>query len=294
MLPEVPCRRRPREPRRSPGESAAITEAVADRASRPAVGALGRGRPAAGPIGTVPVPTTPTPAGTPRSGRRRRGRLTRRPMVLVPQKKREKAPAVTGSSRSGWRCSCSSSSPCSGDRRRRGLVQQGLVLRRARRGYVAIFQGRPGGLLWFKPSVVERTTLTPDGPARLERRLPATRAWRRAPTRRPATSCATSPSSARVIDPDAVTTTTTTLGSPPRPRPRRDGARGDDDDHAPRRPRPGHDDHGAATTTTPARRRPRRCQHLDHGCEVRTRRSTGASAGSASCSSPASPCCSCS
>jgi len=29
------------------------------------------------------------------------------------------------------------------------------------RGYVAIFQGRPGGLLWFKPSVVERTTLKP-------------------------------------------------------------------------------------------------------------------------------------
>jgi len=29
------------------------------------------------------------------------------------------------------------------------------------RGYVAIFQGRPGGLLWLEPSVVERTTLTP-------------------------------------------------------------------------------------------------------------------------------------
>jgi protein phosphatase len=29
------------------------------------------------------------------------------------------------------------------------------------KGYVAIFQGRPGGLLWFKPSVVERTTLAP-------------------------------------------------------------------------------------------------------------------------------------
>ena len=29
------------------------------------------------------------------------------------------------------------------------------------KGYVAIFQGRPGGMLWFKPSVVERTTLTP-------------------------------------------------------------------------------------------------------------------------------------
>jgi protein phosphatase len=28
-------------------------------------------------------------------------------------------------------------------------------------GYVTIFQGRPGGLLWFQPSVVERTTLTP-------------------------------------------------------------------------------------------------------------------------------------
>ncbi len=28
-------------------------------------------------------------------------------------------------------------------------------------GYVTIFQGRPGGLLWFKPSVVERTTITP-------------------------------------------------------------------------------------------------------------------------------------
>jgi protein phosphatase len=30
------------------------------------------------------------------------------------------------------------------------------------RGYVAIFQGRPGGLLWFQPSVVERTTLKPS------------------------------------------------------------------------------------------------------------------------------------
>ena len=29
------------------------------------------------------------------------------------------------------------------------------------KGYVAIFQGRPGGMLWFKPAVVERTTLTP-------------------------------------------------------------------------------------------------------------------------------------
>ncbi|MGO9582578.1 MAG: Stp1/IreP family PP2C-type Ser/Thr phosphatase [Acidimicrobiales bacterium] len=29
------------------------------------------------------------------------------------------------------------------------------------KGYVAIFQGRPGGMLWFKPSVVERTTITP-------------------------------------------------------------------------------------------------------------------------------------
>lgn len=28
-------------------------------------------------------------------------------------------------------------------------------------GHVTIFQGRPGGLLWFKPSVVERTSLTP-------------------------------------------------------------------------------------------------------------------------------------
>jgi serine/threonine protein phosphatase PrpC len=28
-------------------------------------------------------------------------------------------------------------------------------------GHVTIFQGRPGGLLWFKPSVVERTTITP-------------------------------------------------------------------------------------------------------------------------------------
>ena len=30
------------------------------------------------------------------------------------------------------------------------------------RGYVAIFQGRPGGMLWLKPSVVERTTLKPS------------------------------------------------------------------------------------------------------------------------------------
>jgi len=28
-------------------------------------------------------------------------------------------------------------------------------------GYVTIFQGRPGGLLWIEPSVVERTTITP-------------------------------------------------------------------------------------------------------------------------------------
>jgi len=28
-------------------------------------------------------------------------------------------------------------------------------------GYVAIFQGRPGGMLWLKPSVVERTSLKP-------------------------------------------------------------------------------------------------------------------------------------
>ena len=30
------------------------------------------------------------------------------------------------------------------------------------RGYVAIFQGRPGGMLWLQPSVVERTTLKPS------------------------------------------------------------------------------------------------------------------------------------
>jgi len=30
------------------------------------------------------------------------------------------------------------------------------------RGYVTIFQGRPGGLLWLEPSVVERTTITPS------------------------------------------------------------------------------------------------------------------------------------
>lgn len=29
-------------------------------------------------------------------------------------------------------------------------------------GYVTIFQGRPGGLLWLKPSVVERTTVKPS------------------------------------------------------------------------------------------------------------------------------------
>ena len=30
------------------------------------------------------------------------------------------------------------------------------------RGYVTIFQGRPGGLLWLEPSVVERTAITPS------------------------------------------------------------------------------------------------------------------------------------
>ena len=29
-------------------------------------------------------------------------------------------------------------------------------------GHVTIFQGRPGGVLWFRPSVVERTSLTPS------------------------------------------------------------------------------------------------------------------------------------
>ncbi len=29
-------------------------------------------------------------------------------------------------------------------------------------GYVTIFQGRPGGLLWLEPAVVERTTITPS------------------------------------------------------------------------------------------------------------------------------------
>jgi len=29
-------------------------------------------------------------------------------------------------------------------------------------GHVTIFQGRPGGLLWLKPSIVERTSLTPS------------------------------------------------------------------------------------------------------------------------------------
>lgn len=30
------------------------------------------------------------------------------------------------------------------------------------RGHVTIFQGRPGGLLWFEPTIVERTSITPS------------------------------------------------------------------------------------------------------------------------------------
>jgi len=136
------------------GESAAITEAVA--LSSPM-----RKAPVTPPRGQAQAPVTSTaPVTAQRPG-------YTRPVVLVPQKRRQRR------------------------QRQRSRGDRVFTLRVALfvlvfvavfggaagivvwfnnasffvgldRGYVAIFQGRPGGLLWFKPSVVERTTLKPS------------------------------------------------------------------------------------------------------------------------------------
>ncbi len=133
------------------GESAAVTEAVALTPATAGPSGPAAPRTAAAPVAVVATAAEPRPAYT-------------RPLVLVPQQRRQ--------------------------RRQRGrdriltfrvvlfvlvfvavLVGAGGVVvwfNNASffvgldRGYVAIFQGRPGGLLWFKPSVVERTTLKPS------------------------------------------------------------------------------------------------------------------------------------
>ena len=55
-----------------------------------------------------------------------------------------------------------------------GLYARGTYYVGLLRDHVAIFQGRPGGLLWFRPTVAERTSLTTA--AVLPYQIPALRA----------------------------------------------------------------------------------------------------------------------
>jgi protein phosphatase len=155
------------------GESAAVTEAVAltplgaEAPVRPLEGAAARpapavpgGRVASSTNGTESVRAAPTP---PQAATEVQRPAYTRPMVLVRQKKKSrKAPrdriftmrvalfvlvlvAVFGGA-------------C-------GVVlwfDKASFFVGLDRGYVAIFQGRPGGMLWLQPSVVERTTLKPS------------------------------------------------------------------------------------------------------------------------------------
>jgi protein phosphatase len=175
----------PGKPSRTPGaETAPITEAVAltpavsakataATTSAAAAAAAGGSRPAPQPSrqaaqpaagqGPLAVPMTTTPSGAPRvpsSGAAPRA-AHGRPMVLVPRVKGPKEHrdriftirvalfvvvfvAILGSTA--------------------GVVvwfDKASFYVGLDEGYVTIFQGRPGGLLWLKPSVVERTTITP-------------------------------------------------------------------------------------------------------------------------------------
>ena len=149
----------------SPAGTVEITEAIAlaPAESVPAVPTAAAGD-APGPVGgKAPVATSTAPLGTPAVGTG--GEALKaphsRPMVLVPKKKRAKVQrdrivtvrvvlfvilfaAVLGGTA--------------------GVVvwfDQASFFVGLDQGHVTIFQGRPGGLLWFKPSIVERTTLTP-------------------------------------------------------------------------------------------------------------------------------------
>lgn len=155
------------------GESDAITEAVAlTTAPAPGAAPVASGRPAAAdrpfshqvaasPERAAPVPRTTAPKAAAASPETEERPLRARPMVLVPQKKREKprgdrivtirvalfvlvfVAVLAGAA---------------------GFVvwfDKASFFVGLDKGYVAIFQGRPGGLLWFQPSVVERTTLRP-------------------------------------------------------------------------------------------------------------------------------------
>ena len=72
-----------------------------------------------------------------------------------------RGPRARSRSRSGsWAsssCCCVIAGACRGRDR---LVRTGQLLRRAHRRALTIYKGRPGGLLWFQPTVVDRTTVT--------------------------------------------------------------------------------------------------------------------------------------
>jgi len=149
----------------SPAGTLEITEAIAVTPP-PVVGAGSRTAedgPAAGGRSPSPTPMTTTPLGTPRvpSPDDVPRAAHARPMVLVPKAKRPKpqrdrivtirvvlfvlvfATVLGGTA---------------------GVVvwfDKASFFVGLDQGHVTIFQGRPGGLLWFKPSVVERTSLTP-------------------------------------------------------------------------------------------------------------------------------------
>ena len=149
----------------SPAGTLEITEAIAvtpsasvGAAPPPAVGDQPAVR-----TGTSPIARSTAPLGTPAVAAGEAPRTPHsRPMVLVPKAKRKKVQrdrivtvrvvlfvlifaAVLGGTG--------------------GVViwfNQASFFVGLNQGHVTIFQGRPGGMLWFKPSIVERTSLTPS------------------------------------------------------------------------------------------------------------------------------------
>ncbi len=213
--------------------AAARARPAADDAA-PARAAAPAGAPADGPAQARPPSREPAGAPPAAPAGRDPRRVTFRVLAL-------RAPARRG-----------------GGRRRtpRALVRQRQLVRDPRRHHLVVYQGRPGGFLWFKPTLVERTESPPTtGVTYRVAAAPGGQAGAVAGRGHSATS----PTSTRSTVPaahrqrargDTATTTTTTDPAPPPRRPRT----ADDHDATVRPPdaphRAGH--HGARPRSGPA------------------------------------------
>ena len=133
------------------GESDAITEAVALASAEPQAPVSPSRKPAQASVATTAPVTARRPGYT-------------RPVVLVPQKRRQRRQRTRGDRVVTVRVALFVLVFVVVFGGAAGVVvwfNNASFFVGLDGGYVAIFQGRPGGLLWFKPSVVERTTLKP-------------------------------------------------------------------------------------------------------------------------------------